>query len=430
MKPDETSASPSRRSGGALRALREANIRRVLEVISTDGGLNQAEVARRTGLSRATVSNLVAELRRRGLVRGGAAGLGGRGSLEVTIARSGVVVGIDFGHRHVRVGVADLGGEVLADEEHRLPLDYGARPGCAEARALLSQLLEHAGVPAADVLQVGVGLPYPIDSSSGRFGGRPVPRAWADLDPRLVVEEALELPVVLDNDCNLGALGELHQGAGRGLADIVYLHADERVGAGVILGGRLHRGVAGTAGEVGHMIVDPHGRLCRCGDRGCLDMVVGAESFLDPLRGDYGAQLTTADVVELAEEGDMRCHRALTDAGRAVGIVVAALCNLLSPQRVIVAGPIFAAREIVLAPLREAVRHRAVPAAARAVQIVPSPLDRSAEMMGAIWLALDTIRQRAARLALAPAGPDLELRHLEAGVSLAARTPRPSVAVG
>jgi predicted NBD/HSP70 family sugar kinase len=194
----------------------------------------------------------------------------------------------------------------------------------------LSQLLDGAGVPAADVLQVGVELPYPIDSISGRFGGQPVPRAWADLDPRVVLEEALVLPVILDNDCNLGALGELHQGARRGLADIVYLHADERVGAGVILGGRLHRGMAGTAGEVGHMTVDPHGQTCRCGDRGCLDMVVGAESFLDPLRGDYGAQLDIADVIELAQEGDMRCHRALTDAGRAVGMVVADLCNLLS----------------------------------------------------------------------------------------------------
>jgi hypothetical protein len=127
MMTNETSASPRRRPGGALRALREANIRRVLEVISTDGGLNQAAVARRTGLSRATVSNLVASC--------GAEGLGGRGSLEVTIARSGVVVGIDFGHRHVRVGVADLGGQVLADEEYRPPPSTSApvravrRPG-------------------------------------------------------------------------------------------------------------------------------------------------------------------------------------------------------------------------------------------------------------------------------------------------------------
>lgn len=418
---DGTSASRSRWPGGALHALREANIRRVLEVISTEGGLSQAEVARRTGLSRATVSNLVAELRRQGLVRGDAAGLGGRGSLEITVARAGAVIGVDFGHRHVRVGVADLGGRVLADEEHRLPLDFGAEAGCAEAKAMMVRLLERTGVPAADVRQVGVGLPYPIDKASGRLGGQPNPHPWAEIDPRTVLEEVFGLPVMIDNDCNLGALGELREGAGRGLADIVYFHVDERVGAGVVLSGRLHRGVAGTAGEIGHMTVDPAGQTCACGNRGCLDLAVGATNFLDPLRAGYGAQLGIAGVIQLAEQGDMRCHRALTDAGCAMGMVIADLCNLLSPQRVIVAGPIFGAREMILAPLRETVMHRAVPAAARAVEIVHSQLDARAEMVGAIWLALDDVRQRPDRSALVPAAPHAGGRHVEVGMSLRER---------
>ena len=426
---DETSASPSRWPGGTLHALREENIRRVLEVISTEGGLSQAEVARRTGLSRATVSNLVAELRRRGLVRGDVAGLSGRGSLEVAIATSGAVVGVDFGHSHVRVGVADLGGQVLADEEHRLPLDFGAREGCAEAKAMMIRLLERAGVPAADVRQVGVGLPYAIDKISGRLGGQPNPHPWAELGSNAVLEGVFGLPVVIDNDCNLGALGELRQGAGRGFTDVIYFHVDERAGAGVVLDGRLHRGVAGTAGEIGHMTVDPHGQTCPCGNRGCLDLAVGATNFLDPLRGGYGLQLDIADVVRLAEQGDMRCHRALTDAGCAMGMVIADLCNLLSPQRVIVAGPIFCAREMILRPLRETVMHRAVPAAARAVEIVRSQLDGSAEMVGAIWLALDAIRQRATRSAPAPAAPHVGVRHIEASMSLRAGRTRTTAAL-
>ena len=408
---DATSASPSRWPGGALHALREANLRRVIEIISTEGGLTQAEVARRTGLSRATVSNLVAELRRQGLVRGDVAGLGGRGSLEITVARSGAVVGVDYGHSHVRVGVADLGGRVLADEEHRLPLDFGAEEGCAEAKAMMIRLLKRTAVPAADVRQIGVGLPYPIDRASGRFGGQANSHPWAALDPRAVLEGVFELPVVIDNDCNLGALGELRQGAGRGLTDLIYVHVDERAGAGVILNGRLHRGAAGTAGEIGHVTVDPHGQTCPCGNRGCLDVVVGAPHFLDPLRDGYGYQLDVSGVIELAAQGDMRCHRALADAGRAIGLVVADLCNLLSPQRVIVAGPLFNAGDVILGPLRETVGHRAVPAAARAAEIVHSQLERSGQMVGAIWLALDAARERTT---VGPPAPEL----LAAGWSL------------
>ena len=122
------------RPRGALHALREGNLQRILGVISGSEGLSQAEVARRTQLSRATVSNLVAELRRRGLLRLADGGPGGRGALEPAVPRSGVVVGVDFGYHHVRVGVADLGGRVLAAAEHSLPRDFDVDESCSEAR--------------------------------------------------------------------------------------------------------------------------------------------------------------------------------------------------------------------------------------------------------------------------------------------------------
>jgi predicted NBD/HSP70 family sugar kinase len=404
-------------------------MRRVLEVIGADGGLTQAEVGRRTGLCRATVSNLVAELRRLGLVHGNAPRPGGRGRLEVNVPRAGIVIGVDYGDRRVRVGLADLSGRVLGDEERALPPGAGADESCAEARGLMTRLLERNQIPTGDVLQVGVGVPRWIDGISGRLGDRSAPHPWAEVDARAVLEATFGLPVMVDNDCNLGALGELRQGAGRGLTDIVYLHAGERVGAGVVLGGRLHRGAGGTAGEIGHMTVDPHGQICRCGNRGCLETVVGATSFLDQLRGGYGPGLQIGDVIELAERGDLRCQRALTDAGRALGAVAADLCNLLSPQRVVLAGPIFAAGEMILEPLRDTMKHRAVPAAARAVEIVRSHLNGSAGMVGAIWLALDAIHQRATRGVLAAMGPPAE-RRIETSLSLTAKVTRSTAALG
>jgi predicted NBD/HSP70 family sugar kinase/DNA-binding CsgD family transcriptional regulator len=397
-----------RRHGGALHDLREGNLRRILEVVSIDPGLSQAEVARRTGLSRATVSNLVAELRRRGFIGPGEAGISGRRPLEVASPRAGAVVGVDYGFQHVRVGVADLTGRPLGDEERALPLDFGVEESLDEARSILGQLMARTGVAAEEIQQVGVGFPAPIDRTSGQVGWHAILHRWAELDPRATLEEAFHVPAVIDNDCNLGALGELRQGAGRGGTDFVYINAGNGVGAGFILGGRLHRGAAGTAGEIGHMTVDPYGQTCRCGNRGCVDTVVGRDGFLEPLRSVYGTPLDIPEVIELAVQGDRRCQRALTDAGRALGAVVADLCNLLSPQRVIVAGPIFRAGETILEPLREAVQHRSVPAAAREAEIVQSPLDQRAEMIGATWLALEALRERASsretRIEVGPPG--------------------------
>ncbi len=427
---DATTASPLRWPGGALRALREANLGRVLEVISTEDGLSQAEVARRTGLCRATVSNLVAEMRRRGLVRGDTARAGGRASLEVIIARAGVVAGVENGRRHMRVAVADLGGRILAEEEQPLPVDVGTRESCAQARAMTIRLLERTGVPASDVLQVGVGLPHPVDAVAGRpLEGRPAPSPWALLDPRDALEKAFQLPVVVDGHCSLGALGELRQGAGRGCSDMIYLHAGERICAGLVLNGRVHRGAAGAAGDIGHMTVDPHGQICRCGNRGCLETVAGATSFLAQLRAGYGPDLEIEEVIQLAGRGDLRCHRALSEAGRAVGMVIADLCNLLGPQRVIVAGAIFGAGETILGPLRETVRQRAVPAGAPPVEIVESPLDRRATLVGAICLALDAVRRRTARGALGLPDSGAGSGGTDANLSLRARTARSPAAL-
>jgi predicted NBD/HSP70 family sugar kinase len=382
--------SRPRRRGGALQGLRDANLRRILEVISSQRGLIQAEVARRTELSPATVSNLVGELRQRGLVRIRDPASAGRATLEaVTSSRPGTVVGIDFGYRHLRVGLADLAGTVLADEWRPLPLDLDVEESSAQARAMIGSLVGRSGTAARDILHAGVGLPAPMDATRGRAGWHAILHRWADLDPRSALEDALELPVVVDNDCTLGALGELRVGDGHDCANFVYISVSTGVGAGLVLSGQVYRGSAGTAGEIGHVSVDPYGRTCRCGNRGCLDTIVGSPGFLELLRSVYGDQLEVSGVIDLAEQGDMRCRRALTDAGRALGAVVADLCNLLSPERFLLAGPIFAAGEMILRPLRETVEHRAVPAAARTAEIIRSGLDDRAEMLGAIHLALD-----------------------------------------
>ncbi|MFL6139978.1 MAG: ROK family protein [Frankiaceae bacterium] len=373
---------------GSQSSLREANEQRVLRSLLAHGAQTQADIARRTGLSPATVSNIVRDLRTAGAVEVTPVA-GRRRAVRVSLARStGVVVGIDFGHRHLRVAVADLSHTVLAETSEQLDVDHSATEGLRIAVALIDRLLAEAGADRDEVVGVGMGVPGPIDTTTGAVGSSSILPGWVGLDPAATLREALDRPVHVDNDANLGALGEAAWGAGRGHGDVAYIKAATGVGAGLLLGGRLYRGRAGTAGEIGHTTIDENGDVCRCGNRGCLETYVGTPMLLSLLRRSHGQELTLRDVLRLATDGDVGCRRVIADAGRYIGVAVANLCNLLSPELVIVGGDLAAAGDLLLQPLRDAVRRYAIPSAAHAMRVVPGELGERAEVLGALALAL------------------------------------------
>jgi len=199
------------------------------------------------------------------------------------------------------------------------------------------------------------------------------------------LERRLGLPVHVDNDANLGALAESVLGAGRDAGEMVYLMLSSGIGAGLILGGRLYRGAGGTAGEIGHVLVDENGPMCRCGLRGCLETYAGASALVDLLPRE---DLTVESMVELAVQGDPACARVIADAGRTVGRVLAGLCNQFNPELVVVGGRLAAAGDVVLAPMREAVRRFAIPGAAGDVRVVAGALGDRAELLGALVLVI------------------------------------------
>ena len=160
------------------------------------------------------------------------------------------------------------------------------------------------------------------------------------------------------------------------------------IGAGIVVGGRIHRGFAGTAGEIGHVLVDPDGHVCRCGNRGCLETLAAGPGLLEQLRRTHGGGLSLADVISLAHDGDPVCARVIADAGRWIGLTVAGLCNLLNPGMVVVGGELSAAGELLLEPLRASVRGHAIPAAGEDIQVVAGELGERAEVLGALALAI------------------------------------------
>jgi predicted NBD/HSP70 family sugar kinase len=195
------------------------------------------------------------------------------------------------------------------------------------------------------------------------------------------------MPVRVENDANLGALAEIVWGAGRGCSELLYVKAASGVGAGLVLNGRLYEGHAGTAGEIGHITIDETGPVCRCGNRGCLEVYAAAEAVLEPLRRRHGPKLTLRQVIALAQEGDLGCQRVIADAGRSLGLAIAGTCNLLAPERVIVGGELANAGAILLDPLRTVVSRSAI-ASLRETPVHGGVLGERAEVLGAVALVL------------------------------------------
>jgi predicted NBD/HSP70 family sugar kinase len=299
------------------------------------------------------------------------------------------VVGVDFGHSHIAVAVADLSHTVLAEHWQQIDVDHNSIEGMDAAAALVDQALTEADVDRTQVLGVGMGIPGPISGGDRQIVGSPsILPSWVGINAAVEMERRLGLPVRVENDANLGALAEWMWGAGRGFTDIAYIKASSGVGAGLVVGGRLHRGVGGTAGEIGHTHFRDEGDVCRCGNRGCVETVARTDVITSSISAGRGRELTVSEVIDLARAGDPPAQRVIGDAGRYIGVAVANLCNLLNPQRVIVGGELSVAGEVLLGPLSDSLSRYAIPTAAADVSVVTGELGKRAEVMGALALVL------------------------------------------
>jgi predicted NBD/HSP70 family sugar kinase len=374
---------------------RAASRARIIGVLRDMGSASRADIARRAGLSRTTVASVLAELEHGGLVVRAdgvsddvpSSQSGRRPGLLRLDRSAGTALGIDFGKRHLRVAVADLGHRVLAERAVEMDSDHRAEHGMEVALGLVREVLAESGVARSEIVGVGMGLPGPINRESGELGSSTILPGWVGVRAEEDMSARLGMDVRVDNDANLGALAEWTWGAARGSANVAYLKVSTGIGAGLIVDGRLFRGAGGTAGEIGHTILDPNGPVCRCGNRGCLETLVGASALLELLRPALG-ELTLADVLSRAQAGEPGCRHVIADAGRAIGTAAANLCNLLNPERLVVGGDLGAAGELLLAPLREAIARAAIPSAAADVEVVAGALHERAEVLGAVALAL------------------------------------------
>lgn len=379
-----------RTSSGSQSVLREANRAIIIDSIRRFGRVTQVELVEITGLSPATVSTIVKELVGDGMVDTSSTVRSGRRAQAVTLARRvGLVGGVHIAPRNLRVVLGDFSHTVLAEQVLPLPSDHKPDTTLDRAVLLLNDRMEQIGADIGELVAIGIGVPAPVDPDTGTLSARGIMRGWDELSLAATFSDRLGCAAYVDNDANLGMLAESVLGEASAASTAVFVRISHGVGAGLLVGGQIHRGHGGTAGEIGHIQINPQGDICRCGHRGCLDTVVGTNALLSPLRESHGT-LTLGDVIRLALDDDPGCSRVLADAGTAIGGVVAGLGAGLAPEIIVIGGELAEAGEVLLGPLREAVRNGLLSRTSGPVIVTASRLGPLAEATGAMLLALQS----------------------------------------
>ncbi len=374
------------RKPGSQTALRQRNQQRIADTLLASGPSTQAELARQTGLSTATISNIVRVMAEAGLVETEPTTSSGRRASLVRLAGSeSVAVGIDFGRRHVRIVIATLGYVVLAERFLELPLGHRAEEGIDIASELLASMLEEQGIPASSVLGVGVGIPGPIDRRRGMVVQGAILPEWVGIE-LTDLQERLHFPVVFDNDANLGALAEVTWGPHSEVQDLVFVKIGSGIGAGLILNGRPFYGGLGVTGEIGHDTITDNGVVCHCGNRGCLETVASVTVMLELLSKSGVARIP--DIIARARQGDSATLRVLDDAGLAIGRALASVANLINPEVIVIGGPLAELGGLFLAPIQRGLVRHAVPSVGEMTALVMSSMGEKAEALGAAALVL------------------------------------------
>ncbi|GAA1088904.1 ROK family protein [Pseudonocardia alni] len=383
----------------------------VLDLVRSGGARTRPELARRSGLGRTVVSQRLGQLEAAGLVTEGDLGTstGGRAPRELRFrADAGVLLVASLGVTGFDAGVADLSGRLVDHRSRAWDIATGPEASLSRVESLFDELLADRGAPA--VWGVGLGVPGPVEFASGRPVAPPIMPGWDGYPVRDRLATRYDAPAFVDNEVNLMALGEYRAGRGVGSPDLVLVKIGTGIGAGLISGGRLHRGAQGSAGDIGHVgltgsVPGAEQVVCRCGNVGCLEAFAGGAALardataaaLDN-RGEHlterlakAGEITSDDVVRAAEFGDRVAVELLSRAGRLVGDTVAAIVNFFNPSTILLGGRVGTSGDLLLAGVRQSVYRRSLPLATRDLQIARASLGERAGPTGAGCMVVDEL---------------------------------------
>lgn len=387
------------------RGMREINRALVLDIIRQSDRISRTDLARQSALTKPTVSAIVEDLMRDGVVHevgfSETAASGGRPARLLEFNRqSAAYLGIHFGVRATAVAVADARGVIRAIAD-RPSILRAADKSIELVGSLIDEVLASANVPRERVQSAGVAVAGPIEQETGVCILSPN-LGWHDVPLRQILTGMLDRPVIVHNEAHTAALAEGRVGAARGVGSFVWLDVGSGVGSGIVVDGDLFVGSRGLGGEIGHCPVSDDGRLCGCGRRGCLETVASGNALVREARAavaageqtvlkNVGQAIDAAAVAAAAREGDPLAARLIAEASEHLGKGISYLLNILDPEMIIVGGVVAEAADALFVPLRESVnRHALQP---RSIRVLPSALGKRAKIVGAVLMAMDHARE-------------------------------------
>ncbi|MEM3063102.1 MAG: ROK family transcriptional regulator, partial [Nitrososphaerota archaeon] len=357
----------------------------ILKLIYERGSISRQEISRIIGLTPATVTNITGELLDEGFImelpsfeeKSGS----GRKAIPLAInPSSGYVIGVDIGPRVIRIAKSNLLGHLSNIETFQY--DSQVRED------ILEMLIEKLQVMKEDhnILGIGIGIPGLVDSVSGELKFSPN-LGWKNLKLAKPIRDALNLPVILENNVKAMALGEKWFGIGKKSNNFALVYVSLGIGAGIIIDGRIYRGANNGAGELGHTIVSENGEVCNCGKRGCLETFASARAIVKRFKGIPGDEDTDINEIRVAlEKGDIKALEIVEKAGYYLGVGISNLVNMFDPEMIILSGRVVRLGRALLEPMKKALESRLF--SADKVNIEISQLGKEIGLYGASALAL------------------------------------------
>lgn len=385
-------------------AIRAQHRQLLLHMLWREREISRAELARRSSLSRSTVSAIVNDLLSTGLVEEARAGVSSGGRRPIMLEfqdQSSFIVGIELGATHVSCVLTDLRCNIRASWSAPAPVRNEPRVALEKVGMAVRAVLEEGDVKLPQVLGIGVAVPSPVNKQRpGEMLPLVLPK-WEGYNIAAHLEQNFNRPVFVDNDANLGALAELWWGAGSSSRDLAFIKVATGIGAGLIIDGRIFRGSSGIAGEIGHTSIDPNGPRCICGLNGCLSTFIGSPALLERAEAELRAAgskrpppASVEELVSAALDGDPSAVELIRYAGHKLGIGIANLLNLLNPRTVVLGGGIARAGDLLLDSVCETIHGLSLPASISNAEIKTTGHQEWGISLGAATLALEAALEK------------------------------------
>jgi len=405
---------------GSHALIREINLSVIIGHLRSAGTASRTSLAAVTGLSKAAVGSMVSELIEHKFVRevGLTSGNNGRPSIRVEInPEAGCVVSGELGVDFMSVVCTDFAADIIWRQRQPITPDMNQQTIIDRLRRLLQEAAEVGRNCCGPLLGVAVGASALVDRRTGMVLVA-TNMGWNRVPLRAMLQESFDVPVYVDNEFNVALLGEYYFGRARACSDVLYVGADIGMGGSILHGGQLFGGEAALTGRLGHMTIDPNGKLCNCGNRGCWETLVdrraifqsimlqanrGSSTVLTDMTGGDLTRLQMSMVVEAADSGDAVALTTLEQVGHYLGVGLASLVNVLNPE-MIVLGNIFSSAGEFLLPLIQAELHTHVLCwDENTVDVVLSEFGSDACVIGGVAAVYEAILPRPDRVIRQPA---------------------------